>query len=113
MCAASVRRFNEAAAKWTNAVVLCVSVDLPFAMGRFCAAEGIENVVPLSDFRTGAFGRDYGVRLVSGPLEGLLARAVVMVNPAGLVFYTELVPEIAQEPDYEKALAVLAQHMPA
>lgn len=107
VCAQSVRRFNELAADREGAVVLCISADLPFALGRFCGAEGIENVVALSTFRAAGFGDDYGVRIVDGPLAGVLARAIVVVDGAGGVSYTELVPEIAQEPDYDAALAAL------
>jgi len=107
VCAASVRRFNVEASKLANTVVLCISRDLPFAQKRFCAAEGLENVHPGSEFRDEAFGRAYGVRIVDGPLEGLLARAIVIVDEKVSVLYTEQVPEIAQEPDYEKALAAL------
>lgn len=103
-CAASVRRFNKEAAALNNTVVLGISADLPFAAGRFCSAEGIENVVTLSNFRDEAFGKDYGLLMTSGPLKGLLARAVVVVNPEGKVVYTELVPEIAHEPDYHSAI---------
>ncbi|MDD4010489.1 MAG: thiol peroxidase [Fermentimonas sp.] len=103
-CAASVRRFNKEAASLDNTVVLGISADLPFAAGRFCSAEGIDNVVTLSNFRDEAFGKDYGLLMTSGPLKGLLARAVVIVNPEGKVVYTELVPEIAQEPDYHSAI---------
>jgi thiol peroxidase len=103
-CAASVRRFNKEAASLNNTVVLGISADLPFAAGRFCSAEGIENVVTLSNFRDGAFAKDYGLLMTSGPLTGLLARSVVIVNPEGKVVYTELVPEIAQEPDYNSAI---------
>jgi thiol peroxidase len=93
-CAASVRRFNKEAAALNNTVVLGISADLPFAAGRFCSAEGIENVVTLSNFRDESFGKDYGLLMTDGPLKGLLARAVVVVNPEGKVVYTELVPEI-------------------
>ncbi|MBI9020182.1 MAG: thiol peroxidase [Verrucomicrobia bacterium] len=106
VCATSVRRFNEEAAELDNTVVLCVSMDLPFAMGRFCGAEGIENVVPVSAFRSG-FGDRYGVLVADGPLAGLLSRAVVVIDGAGNVVYTEQVSEITQEPDYDAALAVL------
>lgn len=106
VCAASVRAFNEKAAGLDNTTVLCVSVDLPFAQGRFCAAEGIENVVPASAFRSD-FGSVYGVTIADGPLAGLLARAVVVIDETGKVLYTELVPEITQEPDYDAALAAL------
>ena len=105
-CATSVRQFNERAAGIDDTVVLCVSADLPFAMGRFCGAEGIENVKVGSTFRSD-FGSDYGVTLTDGKLQGVLARAVVVVGPDGRVKYTELVPEIAQEPDYDAALAAL------
>ena len=106
-CAASVRRFNKEAAGLANTVVLAVSADLPFAAGRFCTAEGIENVVPVSVFRNQSFGKDYGVALVDGPLKGLLARSLVVINPEGEVLFTELVSEITNEPNYEAALAVL------
>ena len=107
VCAASVRRFNQEAGKLQNTVVLCVSMDLPFAHKRFCGAEGLDNVVSVSDFRDGAFGRAYGVRIADGPLAGLLARSVVIVGTDGKVAYTQLVPETAEEPDYAKALAAL------
>jgi len=106
VCAASVRVFNSQAAKLENASVLCVSVDLPFAHGRFCGDEGIENVETASAFRAN-FGDHYGVTLADSPLAGLLARAVIIIDEAGKVIYAELVPEIAQEPDYDAALAVL------
>jgi thioredoxin-dependent peroxiredoxin len=104
VCAASVRRFNEEAGKLDNTVVVCVSKDLPFAHGRFCSAEGIENVVTASDFRDGSFGSAYGVAIADGPLAGLHSRAVVVVDANGNVKYSEQVPEIVQEPDYEAAL---------
>jgi len=107
VCAASARRFNQEAAAVPGAAVLTVSRDLPFAQARFCAAEGIENVVTLSELRDLSFGEAYGVRIVDGPLQGLLARAVVVLDEQDRVLYTELVPEIAQEPDYAKALAAL------
>lgn len=107
VCAQSVRRFNELAAGLENTTVVGVSKDLPFALDRFCAAEGIENVVTTSAFRS-SFGDDYGVTQTDGPLEGLLARAVVVVDENGQVLHTELVPEIGQEPDYDAALAVLS-----
>ena len=108
VCAMSVRRFNEMAAALPNTTVLCISKDLPFAQSRFCTVEGIENVVPLSDFRnTSSFGEAYGVLMKDGPLQGLLARAVVVINPQGEVVYSELVPEITQEPDYEAILKVI------
>lgn len=105
VCATSVRTFNERAAA-TGAAVLNVSKDLPFAQKRFCGAEGLENVLTASAFRT-SFGEDYGVTLVDGPFEGLLGRAVVVIGADGNVAYTELVPEIAQEPNYDAALAAL------
>ena len=105
-CATSVRQFNERAAGLDDTVVLCVSADLPFAQNRFCGAEGIENVQTGSTFRS-SFGQDYGVTLTDGPLAGVLARAVVVVGPDGTVKYTELVPEIGQEPDYDSALAAV------
>ena len=107
VCATSVRRFNAEAVKLNNAVVLCVSVDLPFAHQRFCGAEGLEKVIPVSELRKRKFGEDYGVRIIDGPLAGLLSRAVVVIDEQGKVIYTEQVPEIAQEPNYEAALKVL------
>ncbi len=107
VCAASARRFNQAASQVQGAVLLTVSCDLPFAQKRFCEAEGIANVVMLSELRERGFGESYGVRIVDGPLAGLLSRAVVIVDENDVVTYTEQVPEIAQEPDYDKALAAL------
>jgi len=107
VCATSVRKFNEKAASLTNAVVLCISRDLPFAQKRFCGAEGISNVVMLSDFKNGGFGKSYGVEIKDGKFEGLHARAIVVLDENNLVIHSELVPEIAQEPDYDAALAVL------
>ncbi|MEE9369036.1 MAG: thiol peroxidase [Pontiella sp.] len=107
ICAASTHRFNKEVGSLENTVVLCVSADLPFALGRFCGAEGLENVVPVSIFRNPEFGSGYGVTIVDGPLAGVLSRAVVVIDEAGTVAYTEQVPEIAQEPDYEAALAAL------
>lgn len=107
VCAMSVRRFNAEAAGRKDAVVLCVSRDLPFAHKRFCAAEGLDKVVTLSEMRRHEFGEDYGVRIVDGPLAGLLSRAVVIIGADGKVAYTQQVPEIAQEPDYEAALQAL------
>ncbi len=106
-CAASVRRFNQEASNLENTVVLCISKDLPFAQARFCGAEGLEDVINMSDFRTGEFGKSYGVEIADGPLAGLESRAVVVVDEAGKVVYTEQVPEIVDEPDYDKALASL------
>lgn len=107
VCAASVRQFNKNAAGLENTVVLGISVDLPFAAGRFCAAEGIENVVTASAFRNPEFAANYGVLMVDGPLKGLLARSVVVVDADGKVAYTELVPEVTQEPNYNAALTAL------
>ena len=104
VCAASVRKFNKMAAELPDTVVLAISKDLPFAHARFCTVEGIENVVPLSDFRASDFHQKYGVLMADGPLMGLLSRAVVVINREGKIVYTELVPEITQEPNYEKAL---------
>nr|WP_320133419.1 thiol peroxidase [uncultured Holophaga sp.] len=107
VCAASVRRFNQEAAGRENTTVVCISRDLPFAGARFCAAEGLDKVVTVSDFRNPEFAQGYGTLLVDGPLAGLHARAVVVVGEDGLVKYTQLVPEIGQEPDYAGALAAL------
>jgi thiol peroxidase len=107
-CATSVRTFNARASKLADTVVLCVSKDLPFAHKRFCAAEGLDKVFGASDFRSPSFGGDYGVTIVDGPIAGLLARSVVVIGKDGLVKYTELVPEIANEPNYDQALAALA-----
>ena len=107
VCAMSVRRFNQDAAGIPGVVVLCISVDLPFAMARFCAAEGIEGVEMLSAFRSPAFGSAYGVTLEDSPLAGLLGRAVIILDEDGKVTYAELVPEIAQEPNYDAALTAL------
>jgi thiol peroxidase len=108
VCAMSVRKFNEQAAKLKNTLVLCISRDLPFAMNRFCATAGIKTAIPLSDFHyNSTFGKDLGVMQTSGPLNGLLARAVYVVSPEGKIVYSELVPEITQEPDYKSALAAL------
>ncbi|WP_137824638.1 thiol peroxidase [Brevibacterium sp. 2SA] len=106
VCAASVRRFNELAASLENTTVVCVSNDLPFAQARFCGAESIDDVVTASAFRS-AFGKEYGVTMVDGPLAGLLARAVVVLDDTGTVIYTQLVDEITTEPDYDAAMAAL------
>ena len=106
-CAMSVRHFNELAASLENTTVVCISQDLPFAQARFCGAEGIENVVTGSSFRS-TFGADYGVTLADGPLAGLLSRAVVVADADGTILHTEQVGEIADEPDYEAARAALA-----
>lgn len=105
VCAASVRRFNKEAANMNNTVVLAVSADLPFAAGRFCTTEGIQNVMPASVFRNAEFAEKYGVLMTDGPLKGLLARAVVVINPEGYISYTELVPEISNEPNYQAAIS--------
>jgi len=107
-CATSVRKFNQAASDVANTVVLCISADLPFAQSRFCGAEGLNNVVTLSTLRGGAFALDYGVALASGPLAGLTARAVVVLDENDKVLHSELVGEIKNEPDYAAALAALA-----
>ena len=106
-CAKSVRQFNERAASMPNTRVLCVSADLPFALSRFCGAEGIENVETASVYRAPEFGLDYGVYMAEGRLGGLLARAVVVIDASGQVIHRELVPEIAQEPDYEAVIGAL------
>ena len=106
-CAASVRRFNIEAAKLDNAAVVCVSKDLPFAHSRFCTTEGIANVVSASEFRGNNFGKNYGVMITDGPLQGLLARAVLVLDKDGTVLHSQLVPEISQEPDYDSALEAL------
>ena len=109
VCATSVRSFNEKAAGLENTVVVNVSKDLPFAQKRFCESEGIENVTNLSAFRSDQFGNDYGMTIVDGPLAGLLGRAIVVINESGEVVYNELVPEIAQEPNYDAALTAVPQ----
>ena len=106
-CARSVQRFNELAAGWKDTRVLCVSKDLPFALTRFCGAEGIDNVTAASAFRS-SFGEDFGLTQQEGPLAGLLARAVVVLDAEGTVTYRQLVPEITSEPDYDAVLAALA-----
>lgn len=107
VCATSVRRFNAEIDKYNNAVVLCISADLPFAHARFCGAEGLSNVVSVSELRNRDFGKHYGVRMVDGPLAGLLARSIIVLDEKGKVIYTQLVGDIAEEPDYEKALNML------
>ncbi len=106
-CAASVRQFNQEAAELENTKVLCISRDLPFAQARFCGAEGIENVINLSDFGTGAFGKSYGLEIIDGPLKNLHSRAVVVLDESGKVLYTEQVGEIVDEPNYKAALEAL------
>jgi thiol peroxidase len=107
VCATSTKKFNELIAKRDDVVVLVVSADLPFASGRFCGMEGLENVLPLSLMRGKAFAKDYGVLITDGPLAGITARAVVVLDADNRVLYTQLVPEIADEPDYDAALAAL------
>lgn len=107
VCAASVRRFNKEASALSNTTVLCVSKDLPFAQSRFCTTEGLDNVIPVSVFRCKCFEENYGLTITEGPLKGLLARAVIIVNEEGRIVYEELVPEITNEPDYESALVAL------
>jgi len=107
VCATSVRTFNARAGEIADTVVLCVSADLPFAQNRFCGAEGLDHVVPVSTFRHPEFLTDYGVRIEEGPMAGLAARSVVVLDASGKVVYEELVPEIAQEPDYDSALRSL------
>ena len=107
VCATSVRKFNELAASLDNTTVVAVSKDLPFAQSRFCTTEGIKNLIAASAFRSPEFSKDYGVEMVDGPLAGLLARAVVVIDENGKVIHAELVPEIAQEPDYEAAIKAL------
>jgi thiol peroxidase len=107
VCATSTKRFNEAMAGKTDAVALVISADLPFAMGRFCDAEGITNVLSLSTMRSPSFAQDYGVLITDGPLAGITARAVIVLDAQDRVVYTQLVPEITQEPDYDAALKAL------
>jgi thioredoxin-dependent peroxiredoxin len=107
VCATSVRTFNKMASDLDNTKVVCVSRDLPFAQKRFCGAEGIENTSTLSDFESGSFGKNYGLELIDGPLHGLHARAVVVLDEAHKVIHVELVSDIANEPNYEAAIAVL------
>ncbi len=107
VCAMSVRRFNQEASKLADTVVLCISADLPFAHNRFCETEGLANVVGLSVFRSPAFGQDYGVTITTGPLAGLLSRAILVMDKNGKIVYREQVPEIAQEPDYAAALKAI------
>ena len=107
-CAQSIRTFNEKASQLENTKVLCISKDLPFAMARFCGAEGIENVESLSDYKTGKFGNDYGLNFKTGGFETLLSRCIVVIDKDGTVLHTEQVQEIADEPNYESALSSLA-----
>lgn len=107
VCAASVRRFNAEIEKMNNTVVLCISNDLPFALSRFCGAEGLNNVITLSEMRNRNFGQDYGLRIIDGPLAGILSRCVVVLDENGQVIYTEQVPEITQEPEYAPVVELL------
>ncbi len=107
VCSASVRAFNASVASLENTKVLCISRDLPFAQEQFCAAEGLENVVMLSDFKNGTFGRDYGLIMTNGIFDALLSRCIIIADKNGIVLYTEQVPEIGQEPNYEAALSAL------
>ena len=107
VCATSTKKFNDAAKGRDDVVMLIISADLPFAMGRFCTGENLENVVPLAMMRSKNFAKDYGVLIQDGPLAGITARAIVVIDENDQVVYTEMVPEIAQEPDYDKALAAL------
>lgn len=109
VCAASVRRFNVEASKMENTAVLCVSMDLPFAMGRFCSVEGIENVSVASAFRSPEFGKEYGVLLENGPLRGLLTRCVFVIDAEGVIRYVDLVDEITEEPDYAAVMKNLSE----
>jgi thiol peroxidase len=106
-CAASVRHFNQAAGDLDNTKVLCISRDLPFAQARFCGAEGLDNVITLSDFQRGTFGQDYGVEIVDGPLAFLHSRVVIILDENGKVTYTQQVPEIVDEPNYDEVLSAL------
>jgi thiol peroxidase len=106
VCATSVRKFNQEASELKNTVVLCISRDLPFAQNRFCAAEGLENVIPLSAFRSD-FGNTYGLEFADGPLKGLLSRVVIVLDESGKVVYEQQVAEISQEPDYNQAISAL------
>jgi thioredoxin-dependent peroxiredoxin len=108
VCATSTRKFNEKAGAFKDAVVICIAADLPFAFRRFCAAEGLSNVQTLSTMRGREFAKNYGVELTTGPMAGLLARAIVVLDPDNKVLHTELVPEIAQEPNYDAALKAVA-----
>lgn len=107
VCATSTRKFNQYLATLQNTVVLCISKDLPFAQKRFCGTEGIDKAITLSDFRSRGFGKDYGVELTSSNFSGLFARAIVVIDPSGKVKYTELVPVIGEEPNYDAALKAL------
>lgn len=107
ICATSVRKFNEYAAGKTNVIVLAITMDLPFAHKRFCTTEGITNVITLSGFRSIEFGKSYGIEIIDGSFQGLYARSIVVIDETGKVIHSQLVPEIATEPDFDAALAVL------
>jgi thiol peroxidase len=107
VCSASVRKFNELAAEKENTVVICISRDLPFAHNSFCEAEGIQNVIPTSEYKNNGFSDNYHVKMLNGKFEGLLSRCVIVIDPNGKVVYTEQVPQIGQEPDYDKAIAAI------
>jgi thioredoxin-dependent peroxiredoxin len=107
VCSLSVARFNEEISKFDNAVVIAASLDLPFAHARFCETKGLKNVIAVSELRNREFGSNYGVRMTDGPLAGLFARAIVVIDESSKVIYTQLVPEITEEPDYDKALNML------
>ena len=107
VCATTVRTFNKKASDLKDTIVLCISKDLPFAQARFCGAEGLDRVTTLSAFRTGKFGKDYGVEIIDGPLASLFARAIIVLDEDGKVIYKELVKEVAQEPNYDDALKAL------
>jgi len=107
VCATSIRKFNELATQFDNTKVLYISKDLPFAHARFCGAEGIDNVETLSDFVKGKFGKKYGVTISTGPMKGLLSRAIVVIDEEGTVIYNEQVPEIVDEPNYDKVIEIL------
>ena len=109
VCSASIRRFNSEIKNYANAILLSVSLDLPFAHASFCETEGLKNVIPVSELRNREFGRDYGVRIVDGSLAGLLARAVVVIDEQGVVLFSMLVPELKTEPDYVRVLAHLGK----
>ncbi len=107
VCAQSIRTFNKRASEAANTQVVCISMDLPFAFGRFCSTEGLENVISASAFRAAEFGQSYGTTIVDGPLKGLMARSIVVIDEKGIVRYTQLVKEVAEEPNYDQALASL------
>lgn len=107
VCAMSVRKFNKEAADLDNVAIICVSMDLPFAMSRFCSAEGIDNVIAASAFRSPVFLQNYGVQMIDGPLAGLLARAVIVMDENHRIIFSDLVEEITNEPDYKGAISVL------